>query len=304
MSRLDFGYEDFFVPGEGQRVRVASDHGTNRVSLIISNKSEGVPRSVLVRCGGMRGIINFAGATAMPDDAARRQLFWYMTSVFGGNPDMPFKTAPFGAMSGGTRVLEDGLNQGNPTGIMTIVEVPGLIHRLNPEIRTAGHAPRTSETLGYEGDHSSFSLVDSADTTAIANPDIHFLWLVQQNASDTSGWDGDVECYLDLMELIRDSDEGTAAQFMWSGGGVSAKEINGALLRGIPTLLPRGSGRIVDNTIHALDDRWDKVTDSHEVIERMLNHPTVRANLHHITVVDSDDPRQAQRWLEQLGFAA
>ncbi|HET9411232.1 MAG TPA: hypothetical protein VFO38_00035, partial [Candidatus Saccharimonadales bacterium] len=259
---------------------------------------------VLVRMGGMRGIINFAGATARGDEAARRQMFWYFQSVFGGNPDMPFATAPFGAMSGGTRVLEEGVNSADPTGIMTIVEVPGLIHQLNPLVRTAGHAPRTAETLGYEGDHSSFSLAEDADSTTIANPDIHFLWLVQKNASDTSGWDGDVQLYLDAMELVRDSGEGEAAQFVWSGGGVTANEIEGALERGIPLFLPRGSGRIVDGTINALEGKWNHVTENRERIEQMLSNPKIESNLDCITVEESTQPRRAQVWLEEHNFAA
>ncbi len=303
MAQLSIGYKDFFVPGQGQRVTVASYHGHHRVALMVSNfPSEGVPRSVLTRCGGMKGILNFAGATTVKEEAARKDQFWYFQSVFGGNPDYPFQTYPFGAMSGGTRVLEAGLSDGSPTGTMTIVEVPGLIHRLDPCVRTAGHAPRTAKTLGYEGDRSSFSLAEEADTNTIANPDIHFLWLVQQNASDTSGWDGDLIAYHDLMDIIRLSGEGEAAQFFYSGGGVTAKEIWLSLQRGFPMLLPRGSGRIVDNFIRVLDGRFDLVDANHEVLEQIQADPTAMGNVDQVTVVDSTDPRQAQRWLQDHGF--
>jgi hypothetical protein len=307
MNTLQVSYDNFFIPGKGQRVTVASDHGSNRVALVVSNTSEDVPFSVLARCGSMEGIINFAGATAPTDRREQERQFGFFQSMFGGNPDMPFRTANFGAMSGGTRVLSSGLNAGNPTGIMTIVEVPGLLHRLNPGIRTLGHAPRTAETLGYEGDHSSFSIADKADSTVIANPDIHLLWLVQKNASDKSEWDGDVQLYPKLMEIIQDAGSGVAAQVFWSGGGVTAKEIAVSLEYGFPILLPRGSGRIVDSMVHALDNEWHGVDDAHrKVIEEMLADPKLNRNLDCITVIDSDGngPLAGQRWLERHGFAA
>jgi len=307
MNSLQISYDDFFVPGKGRRVTVASDHGSNRVALVISNTTEGVPFSVLVRCGGMAGIINFAGATARSDRREQERQFYFFQSMFGGNPDMPFRTANFGAMSGGTRVLKSSLNEADPTGIMTIVEVPGLLHRINPGIRTLGHAPRTAETLGYEGDHSSFSIADEADAKVIANPDIHLLWLVQKNASDTSEWDGDVQLYPELMEIIQSTGSGTAAQVFWSGGGVTAKEIAVSLKYGFPILLPRGSGRVVDSMVQALDDAWHKVENVHrEALEELFATPALTRNLDCITVIDSDGngPRQGQRWLEQHGFAA
>ncbi len=309
MTELQIAYEDFFAPGQGQRVTVASDHGDNRVGLIISNTREGVPPAVLIRCGGMAGVINFAGATKIraastcEEEDLRRQMFEYFVSVFGGDPRYAFQTYQFGALSGGTRVLEKGLSEAPPTGTMTIVEVPGLIHRLNPLVRTAGHAPRTAATVGYAGDHSSFSLMEKANTDTIANPDIHFLWLVQPNASDRSDWSGDVELYLDLMTDIRRAGAGKAAQFVWSGGTVTIKEIWGALARGIPVLLPRGSGRAVDNTILALDGEFKKVTEGHgPLLEEMLADPKVTPHLGLVTVVDSNDPLQAQCWLQDLGF--
>ena len=301
---LQIGFDQFFVPGDARRVRAINEDGVHRVALVVSNVREGVPRELMGRSGGMEGVLNFAGGTSATDPREQELQFNFFQQMFGGDADMPLTLGNFGAMSGGTRVLEEGINTGNPTGLMTIVEVPALLNQLNPRIRTLGHAPRTGQ-LGYEGAHSSFSITEKPDAKVIANPDYHMLWLVQENASDTSGWNGDLGPYGEFMCLVRDAGMGDAGQVCWNGGGVTAEEIELSLTHQFQTLLIRGSGRITDDFINAYDNKWAKVTDrSREMLETMLAKPEVKKGLELVSVVDCTKPREGQRWLRKHNFAA
>lgn len=304
-------WQDYLASGAGLQVRAQNPDGDGkRVALVISGPNE-VPPAVLVRCGGSEGVINLAGGTLVGDEASQKAQFNYFARMFGGDPELPFTPRPLCIMSGGTRVLQEGLDKGRPTAAMSILEVPGLVQYLHPtvRIRTLGHLPRTG-TLGITDD-SRFSIIDKGDTNTVLNPDMQLCWMVQQNASDPSGWDADLKAYHELMYALMHADPTQvlpSAQIGWGGGSVTLDEVALSIRYGIPVLLIEGSGRAADGLIHALRGEWAKVdTKLVDAIRKLLSDAELVSMMRDegmVSYVNVSDPRAAQRWLEDQGFAA
>lgn len=301
-------YNEFFVPGEARDTRLVSSVSGRNVALVISDVNDEVPAPVVLRTmKGVAGNLNVAGATTIRTQAEREALFTVVTRLFGGNPAEPFRLNQIALGSGGTRVL-DGTNP--LTGSMTAVETPGLAYAIalrnypdNPEWwpRTWGHTPRTSETLGYGGEHSSFQLAEQLDRSAIPNPLLHLLWILQKGASTPVGWNGDLPKYVELLRLFADSGVGRSGMLVLSGGGVTAEEVLLALRDGIPVLGAVGSGRAADDLVHLRNGDLDSVAEDgirrhyQTILDEELDLSLVR-------LFDTTHPREGQRWLEEMGF--
>jgi len=301
-------YGGFFALDQARDTRlVSSDTGRN-VALVVSDVKEPVPGPVLVRANqGVVGNLNVAGATSIKSHEDRLALFYRVLRLFGGDPSLRFRLNKIAIGSGGTRVLD---GSGTLTGSMTAVETPGLAYAIarqnypdNPEFwpRTWGHAPRTNETLGYGGEHSSFQLAEDMDKDTIPNPILHLLWLLQQGASAPAGWNGDLPKYIELLRLYQDSLEGNSGILVLSGGGVTAEEVLLALRNGINVLGALGTGRAADALAHL------KAGDLHKIDEEGIrkHYQTILdegLDLDYIDLYDADKPQIGQEWLQAMGF--
>ncbi len=301
-------YERFFALGEARDARLISSTTGRNVALVVSDVSEPVPGPVLIRTmQGVVGNLNVAGATSIPDEADRRALFNLVVRLFGGNPAEPFRLNPIALGSGGTRILD----KTQPlTGSMTAVETPGLAYAIaqanypdNPEFwpRTWGHTPRTNETLGYGGEHSSFQLAEHIDKDTIPNPLLHLLWILQQGASTPAGWNGDLPKYIELLRLFAASEVGRSGLLVLSGGGVTAEEVLLALREDIPVLGAVGTGRAADALVHLLDGDLDEIKEGgiRQHYQTILNEglDLGLVELFHVT-----EPANGQSWLQEMGF--
>jgi hypothetical protein len=303
-------YADFFVPGQArdasQVSSVAGREGKG-IALVVSDVKEGVPAPVLLRATKrVAGCLNVAGATSVKTQEERLRMFNLVVRLFGGDPSLPFRLNRISIGSGGTRVL-DGSN--TLTGSMTAVETPGLAYIIAKLYSddpadwplTWGHAPRTNETLGYGGEHSSFQLAEEMDKNTIPNPVIHMLWLLQQGASVPSGWNGDIFMKGELLRDYRDSGQGESGELILSGGGVTAEEVLIALRHELPVLGAYGLGRASNDLVLLKDRRVDQIAE-----EGIRNHyQTVLdegLNLELVSIFDMDRPRDGQVWMQDNGY--
>lgn len=193
---------------------------------------------------------------------------------------------------------------------MTAVETPGLaymIARRNypdaPDMwpRTWGHAPRTKETLGYGGEHSSFQLAEEMGRDTLPNPLLHVLWLLQKGASTPSDWNGDLPKYIELLRIFRDSDQGLSGLLVLSGGGVTAEEVLLALREEIPVLGAVGTGRAADALVHLKNGALDQIAEDgiRKQYEAILAEGL---DLNLVTLFDTSNPVEGQLWLQDMGF--
>ncbi len=305
---MSIRYDEFFVPGEAQDTELISSASGRNVALVISDVTEEVPAPVILRTTkGVVGNLNVAGATSVRTDAERYAMFNVVSRLFGGDPTAPFRLNVIAIGSGGTRILDES----NPlTGSMTAVETPGLAYAIarrnfpdNPEFwpRTWGHTPRTHETLGYGGKHSSFQLADEMDRDTIPNPLLHLLWILQHGASTPVGWNGDLPKYIELLRLFADSGVGRSGLLVLSGGGVTAEEVLLALREDIPVLGIVGTGRAADALVNLKYGNLDNVTESgirghyQTVLDEGLDLDLIR-------LCGTDSPVDGQMWLQEMGF--
>jgi|GEM_PF-3459958 len=305
---MPISYDEFFVPGKARDTELVSSASGRNVALVISDVTDEVPTPVVLRTTkGVVGNLNVAGATSVRTDAERHTMFDVVSRLFGGDPTRPFRLNAIAIGSGGTRILDED----NPlTGSMTAVETPGLAYAIarqnfpdNPEFwpRTWGHTPRTHETLGYGGEHSSFQLADEMDTSAIPNPLLHLLWILQRGASTPAGWNGDLPKYIELLRLFAGSGVGQSGLLVLSGGGVTAEEVLLALREDIPVLGIVGTGRAADALVDLKYDSLDNVAESgirghyQTVLDEGLD-------LNLIRLCGMDSPADGQMWLQEMGF--
>lgn len=301
-------YNEFFAPGAARDTRrVSSDTGRN-VALVVSDVRDAIPAPVVLRTmKGVVGNLNVAGATSVRTEAERRMMFSIVVRLFGGNPAERFRLNQIALGSGGTRVLDESRPL---TGSMTAVETPGLVYAIarqnypnNPKFwpRTWGHTPRTNETLGYGGEHSSFQLADQIDKSAIPNPLLHLLWILQKGASTPAGWNGDLPKYIELLRLFADSGVGRSGLLVLSGGGVTAEEVLLALREDIPVLGAVGTGRAADDLVHLKDGNLGKITETgiRKHYQTILNE---RLDLSLVRLFGTDTPADGQSWLQEMGF--
>lgn len=301
-------YREFFASGEARDARLISLATGRNTALVVSGVNEPVPASVLVRTSqDVVGSLNVAGATSFRSEADRRAMFDLVVRLFGGNPAEPFRLDRIALGSGGTRVLD----QDRPlTGTMTAVETPGLAYAIaqmnypdNQEFwpRTWGHTPRTNETLGYGGEHSSFQLSEQIDKDTIPNPLLHLLWILQKGASTPTGWNGDLPKYIELLRLFAASGVGQSGLLVLSGGSVTAEEVLLALRERIPVLGAVGTGRAADALLHLLDGDLDEIEEGgiREHYQAILDEGL---DLRLVEVFHATEPTSGQAWLQEMGF--
>lgn len=305
---MSIHYDSFFAPGTARDTGLVSSASGRNVALVISDVTEAVPAPVLIRTTkGVVGNLNVAGATSVRTEAERHAMFEVVKRLFGGNPAEPFRLNRIAIGSGGTRILDESRPD---TGSMSAVETPGLAYAIarnnhpdHPEFwpRTWGHTPRTNETLGYGGEHSSFQLAEKMDKSAIPNPILHLLWILQQGASTPAGWNGDLPKYVELLRLFADSGVGQSGLLVLSGGGVTAEEVLLALRANIPVLGAAGTGRAADALVHLKSGGLSRITE--DGIRQ--HYQTIRQeglDLDLISLFDAADPTGGQRWLQEMGF--
>lgn len=136
------------------------------------------------------------------------------------------------AISGGTM---------SPDGQPMVTNVPSaLVSAGNPCV-AIGTLPRTHDmSLPKSG---SVSVSKYGDTIDLGQ---HGVAVVQLNASEVLDWDGDLPFYLSFMTGLRNDAQYTVATIVFNGGGVTKKEMIGAIENGIPLIVVRGSGRAAD----------------------------------------------------------
>jgi len=156
------------------------------------------------------------------------------------------------AFSGGTANFND---DHSLKGFM-VTNVPGLLaeHENCIAISTT---PRTD----FMSLHPTLGAVVMDDHDTRQDHRQHGNVVVQQNASDALDWDGDLDTYFTLMTGWKDAGFKVAIIAL-NGGGVTKKEIYGALSRGIPVIAVEGSLRETDEFIKAFRAGTAKVTDS------------------------------------------
>lgn len=307
---MSIRYDTFFTKGGAQDTRLVSSTCDRNVALVVSDVNEDIPMPVVLRTmKGVRGNLNVAGTTSPRSAVESRALFDLVVRLFGGNPDEPFRLDRIAIGSGGTRVLDANWPL---TGKMTAVETPGLAFAIalqnypdNPEYwpRTWGHTPRTNETLGYGGRHSSIQLADKISNDTIPNPLLHLLWILQQGASTPAGWNGDLPKYIELLRLFADSGEGQSGLLVLSGGGVTAEEVLLALRNDIPVLGAVGTGRAADALVHLKDGTLDQIDEQ----GIRTHYQTILDEGHDLELIrlfSADQPTDGQSWLQDMEFGA
>jgi hypothetical protein len=165
-------------------------------------------------------------------------------SVQAGLPDF-FRKGFVGArmvlFSGATASFDD---ESEYKGFM-VTQVPPLVAEKEHCI-ALGTLPRT-DLMTLNKAHGGVQL-DSYLTRLDHN--YHGIVVCQQNAADVLSWDGDLALYFDWMASLKSIGFKVAIVAM-NGGGVTKKEIYGALQRGIPVIAVEGSLRETDVFIEA-----------------------------------------------------
>lgn len=272
---------------DGEEFNVDTVEG--RVALVFSQLDDEVPLAVARRCGGVRGLLRAAGSTIDIDEIAQQELLNFMATAF-----RPGDLGNLAIMSGGTRLLS-----ADRRVAMSILELPALFRKWHPTCRALGSAPATTETMSLFGQHSTFIPGEDLDGHTLAHPGLDVLWFVLGRASAPLGWNGDVEPYFGLMDLIK-LEGGVTGLFVWGGGKVTAMEIREALQRGHPCGIVANSGRFA-TSLYAWA-RGDRAGVASEFVN-ILREWTDR----HINPDAIDwfhTPQDVHPWLRRNGFYA
>lgn len=168
--------------------------------------------------------VRFAGGCSGMDVAMRNLLQTYVVSAFeiaGG----------FGgvAMSGGT------LESCAPT----VCQIPVALRA-----KFGCIAVSTTPRIGtmHLSDEAGLTITNDARIETRQDAAV----IVQRNSSDDGAWDDDLAVYLSHLTELRNQGKWTVAVIAVNGGGVTKKEIIGALTRRIPVIVVNGTGRAAD----------------------------------------------------------
>ncbi|MBI4021598.1 MAG: hypothetical protein HY369_05125 [Candidatus Aenigmarchaeota archaeon] len=210
----------------------------NKVHLTVMNADDGLPTAFALmgtRAAEKVAIRITGGCKNMgPED--KTAMLGYFAAAFAGYRGV--------AWSGGTRQL-------TPAGELDpmVTDVPGVIAAGNEGCVALGTVPRT-EFLTLQGD--SRLVLDQWG--ALPNPTMSGILIVQKDPDGTLGWDGDLSVYVQLMENWKQY-AGFAALglVVWNGGDVTLDEIVLAAARGWPVFIVRGSQRIADAVLAAVE---------------------------------------------------
>jgi hypothetical protein len=284
-----------FPPGDEHKVTTAS----GQVALVVSTAprlvdgrvvGETVPAAIALRCQGAAGILRIAGTTVLASSEDQIALLRYGRAMFEGG-----RLRKVVVMSGGTRILDES----DGRVVMSILELPMLIREQwgNPTVRTLGSMPRTTATMSYRGRHSTFVPSDKIETNTLAHPGLDVFWVVQVDASQIAGWNGDLLAYFALMDLLRA--EGAATGLLVLGGGaVTAQEIRMSQEHGHPVGVSQGLGQFADDLINWDEGRFGQVTPKgRAIIEGWQRGGYDWSNY---TVLET--PEAGQAWLTMLGL--
>lgn len=246
-----------------------------KVHLVVMHATDGLPAAfallgtkaadkVAIRIGG--------GCKGMnADDKA--QMLQFFSAGFKG-----FKGIAF---SGGSRMVTDGVVD------PMVTDIPGIIASENEGAIALGTVPRVEQLLTLRED-SRLVL----DDWNVPNPDMSGILVVQNGPDGEGKWDLDVPMYFKLME-----NWGTYAGFTrlglvtWNGGDITRDEIIGSAKRGWPTILVKGSGRVTDEVITALETREG---DLYKSLPLQKKNPFI--------VVSKESPKELRAALQENGF--
>lgn len=283
---MESEFKKAFRPGDYLAVSTPA----GRVAMVFSNIPDGTPMPVAVRCGSAKAFLRTAGSTNDTSIATQHALFGHVLEAF--NP-AAIRLQPGVVSSGATRVVN------STTAVMTILEIPRLVASIHANCFTLGTAPRTTETMSLTGRHSTFVPSDNLDDNIAANPTYDMMWFVQTNASQPSGWYGDVALYFDLMDLLKVEDAATGL-WVWGGGDVTRMEIVEALQRGHPVAVVDGSGRVANDLCDIMLSRLIKEASEHHN-EFLRLQAAGQLDLSGVTVINS--PEDTRNWLVKTGLA-
>lgn len=198
----------------------------NATFFSVMTQSESFPaviRNLATQAKEQRFFRIQGGCSGMTDEQAEKVIPYFLKALKG------FAGI---AMSGGTLAS---------SGKLMVTNVPAALADDGNDCIALGSLPRTADMTQPRGKQITVSQYgDSID------PGQHAVAVVQKNASEVLDWDGDLQAYFDFAVGLRDDAGWTVAAIVFNGGGVTKKELLGALERGIPVVVVRGSGRAAD----------------------------------------------------------
>jgi hypothetical protein len=301
----DGDYGDLLGPASAREVTTPD----GKVLLVVSDVQHGIPDEVQWRVGPSAGLLSIIGGAAIRDESDKRAMLEFFTSVCGGHL-VPGLTL----LGAGNRVVHvpAGSNITNTEEHELridpmIMEVPGLLARLNPSCFTLGVVPRVGRMMAAYGRYSSFALNSKLGTSDLLNPTYRMVWVIQRQHG-VLDWDGDIALKSALMDAVRRPQPGTTTHkpvgvMAWNGGAITSLEIRQALLDGVPLLVVRGSGRFCDDIIHYRDGKRNLVSrQGLPILDGWRDDPELDVDLESFSVADT--VRGAQVWLGRHGLIA
>lgn len=251
MTRNESSYEDLLGPVAS---REAMGLGGN-VLLVVSDVTDDIPEEVQQRVNQSSGMLSIIGGASIPKSDQRAMLEFFISAC--GKSLRPGLTL----LGAGNRMVQV------PPGVdiaeaeehqlridPTIMEIPGLLGRLNPSCFTLGVVPRVSQAMWRYGRYQLATRDSERGRANLINPNYRMVWVIQREGGVLS-WDGDIGLKSELMNTVRRPQPGMDTSrpvgvMAWNGGAVTALEIRQALRDGLPLLVMRGSGRFCDDLIN------------------------------------------------------
>jgi hypothetical protein len=291
----DGGYDDLFGPA------ITTPYG--KILLVVSDVKAGIPEEVQIRVRRSSGMLSIIGGVDVPEQRAMVEFF---LSACG-----PHLLPGLTLLGAGNRLVQV------PAGVdiataeenelhvdPTIMEIPGLLGRLNPSCFTLGVVPRVSTTMWRYGRYTLVTRDSKSGRANLINPAYHMVWVVQRKGS-VLGWDGDIALKSALMDTVRRPQPGTdtgrpVGVMAWNGGPVTAREIMQALLDGVPLLVMEGSGRFCDDLINWRNGNTKRVSaQGATILQTWLGNPGLNLDFSVAKTVAG-----ARAWLAKHGLLA
>lgn len=241
-----------------------------RVNFWVKNTAESIPAgfALLATRAAEKVCIRITGGCKGMDANDKAQMFDYFRAAFAGFRGMVW--------SGATRQMI-GETEFDPM----VTDLPEVIVADNPGSIALATAPRTG-TFGLVGE-SSFVL-DEHGTAP--NPGIAGFLLVQANASDALGWDGDLPDYFGMMGSLAQYGGFSALGLVgWNGGAITKTELTTSASKRWPTFLIHGSGRETD-----------------ALVDRLVAKDESLANADRFVICERKDPMTLRSGLIAHGF--
>ena len=241
--------------------------------FVMSKRYEEVPSTFALMCARAEDkvAIRIAGGCKNMDDSDKKQMILFFLEAFRGYKGV--------ILSGATREVNDGETN------LIVTEVPGHVAHENPGSIALGTVPRTA--IMYLQDESRLVLDDYGTAP---NPGQSAILIVQESGAGLLDWDGDLGPYFEMMTNLKEcAGFRTVGVVSWNGGEVTEKEIFESFMRGWPTFLIKGSGRVTDEIIAKIQ-KGDL-----ETINKIRKIDSV-------SIVGKDDPAKMHYLLAQHNF--